>query len=227
MKQIIINNLHNVFFVFSGLFLVELIYKYYQLKNYSKYNNKYNNLYIEINKIFQIEMYKKDFIKFKTIHFNKSNSLIKNNYDIIQSNIPYLKFNNSITFVIKDNDLNADFNNYDVFNNLKYINPKIYLFYNNNDDDIFKIIIKEIKNKQNNKKNIDTFVNLINTNKNNKNIKYKVINSGNAYCIYDDKQLIGIGNDRSDILKKSIESEQSYVIMCLIGGIFSYYYLKK
>jgi hypothetical protein len=198
MYQFILRNLDKIFISFSGLVLFELIQKHYNLK---KYRN-YNNYYIKNNNIYHIDVYKKN---------NLNNRKKYNKYhkykDINFINIPYLEHLNSIS-IIKNNDT------YNVYNNIKYVNPKNFLYYNN--DNIFENIVKLLGEK------IDTinFINFIKLNKSDKNIRYKISQNKNSMCLYLNDKLVLISDNFNDILIKSMEDEIKYITCSLIFVFF-------
>ena len=198
MYQFIIRNLDKIFISFSGLVLFELTQKYYNLKNCKQYNN----YYIKNEKIYHIDVYKKDNLN----NFNKYNKYNKYN-DINFINLPYLKNIKSISFVIKND-------NYKIFNNVKYVKPQKFIYYNN--DNIFETIVKML----NEKENIGDFYNLVKSNKNNNNIKYKISQNDKTFCLYLNDKLILISDNQNEILLKSIEDEIKYMFCSLIFAFF-------
>jgi len=199
MYQFILRNLDKIFISFSGLVLFELIQKHYNLK---KYRN-YNNYYIKNDNIYHIDVYKKNNLNNrKNYHKYKAINFIY---------IPYLEHLNSISF-IKNNDI------YEVFNNIKYVNPKKFLYYNN--DNIFENIVKLLGEK----KDTQHFINFIELNKFDKNIRYKISQNKNSMCLYLNDKLLLISDNFNDIIVKSIEDEIKYITCSLIFGIFIYLY---
>jgi hypothetical protein len=204
MYQFIIRNLDKIFISFSGLVLFELIQKHHNLKFYKKYHN----YYIKNDNIYHIDIYKKD-------NLNNLNNLKKINkynkyHDINFINLPYMKNINSISFVIKNND------EYEVFNNINYIEPRDFLYYNN--DNIFETILKTLSEKN----NTQNFIHLAKINKSDKNIKYKICKNEKALCLYLNDKLVLISDNFNVILMKSIEDEIKYITCSLIIVFFLY-----
>ena len=205
MYQAILKNLDKIFISFSGLILFELIQKYYNLKKFKIYKN----YCIKTGEIYHIDMYKKDNLKnfnnfYKFNNFNKINFI----------SIPYLKHINSI-YIIKKDDT------FEIFNNVKYINPQHFLYYNN--DYIFEHIVKELSKKVNTHEFMN-FANFVNSYKLNKNIKYKISQNQNAICLYKNNKLISIADVNNNILVKSIEDEIKYFTCSLIFAFLLYIY---
>lgn len=201
MYQAILKNLDKIFISFSGLILFELIQKYYNLKNFKVYKN----YCIKTKDIYHIDMYKKDNLKnfnnfYKFNNFNKINFIF----------IPYLKHINSISINKKDDT-------FEIFNNVKYINPQYFLYYNN--DYIFENIVKVLSEKVNTHEFIN-FANFVNSYKLNKNIKYKISQNKNGICLYKNNKLILIADVNDNILIKSIEDEINYFTCSLIFAFF-------
>lgn len=187
--------MYKIFISFSGLVLFELFQKYYNLKNFKIYKN----YCIKTEEIYHIDMYKKD-------NFNNFYKINKINF----ISIPYLKHINSISIIKKDVT-------FELFNNVKYINPQHFLYYNN--DYIFEHIVKELSEKVNTHEFIN-FSNFINSYKLNKNIKYKISQNQNSICLYKNNKLILIADVNDNILVKSIEDEIKYFTCSLILAFF-------
>ena len=200
MYQAILKNLDKIFISFSGLVLFELIQKYYNLKNFKVYKN----YYIKTDEIYHIDMYKKANLK----NFNNFNNL--NNFNKINFiSIPYLKHINSVSIIKKDDT-------FKIYNNIKYINPQNFIYYNN--DYIFDNVIKQITQTEN--INIKKFSNVVNSYKLNKDIKYKICQNQQSLCLYLDDNLILISDNLNDIFQKGIEDEITYFTCSLIITFF-------
>lgn len=215
MKEFILNNIDKICISLGGIFLFEILMKYNNLKYY----NEYANTKIKNEKIYQIEMYKKTNINnypFNNL-FNRHNKL-GNLYHIkfINTNLIRNRFFNSLTIVLKNNDTD-----YKIYNNIQFINPKNYLFYDN--DKIFDIIISNLYTK----KDCNNFLNVVQKYKNDTNIKYKIIQSCYTYCLYDSDRLIYISNDKNDLLIASLDENLKYFYISIICSIFAYFYKNK
>ena len=101
-----------------------------------------------------------------------------------------------------------------IFNNVKYVKPQKFIYYNN--DNIFETIVKML----NEKENIGDFYNLVKSNKNNNNIKYKISQNDKTFCLYLNDKLILISDNQNEILLKSIEDEIKYMFCSLIFAFF-------
>ena len=206
MKQYLLNNLDKLCIGFAGLFFFEILQKYYNLKYY----NKYANFEIKKEKVYQIEMYKKNKVKYITHFINKK---YINNIKFID--IPCKKYLHSLSIIFTDN-------NYTVFNNVRFINPNPtkYLIYQN--DKFFEIVSNTLKDKT----NCNIFLDSICKHKNDNNIIYKIINTDNAICLYNYDKLCNIADKKNDILNKSIDVELSYLCGFITLYLFIYYYKK-
>jgi hypothetical protein len=199
MKQFILNNIDKICISLGGIFLFEILMKYNNLK----YHNEYANIKIKNEKIYQIEMYKKTNIN-KINNFNKYFRGLKDN-----------RFQHSISIIFKNDD------EYKIYDDAKFINPQNYLFYDN--DKIFDIIINNLYTK----KDCNNFLNVVQKYKNDTNIKYKIVQSCYAYCLYDDEKLKYICDDKNDLLYTSIDDNLKYFYISMICGIFAYFYKNK
>jgi len=215
MKEFILNNIDKICISLGGIFLFEILMKYNNLK----YHNEYANTKIKNEKIYQIEMYKKTNINnypFNNL-FNRHNKLGNLYYiKFINTNLIRNRFFNSLTIVLKNNDTD-----YKIYNNIQFINPKNYLFYDN--DKIFDIIISNLYTK----KDCNNFLNVVQKYKNYTNIKYKIIQSCYTYCLYDSDRLKYICNDKNDLLIASLDENLKYFYISIICSIFAYFYKNK
>jgi hypothetical protein len=117
MKQFILNNIDKICISLGGIFLFEILMKYNNLKYHNEYSNKYSNIKIKNEKLYQIEMYKKTNIN-KINKFNKFNKYFRG----LKDN----RFQHSISIIFKNDD------EYKIYDDAKFINPQNYLFYDNN-----------------------------------------------------------------------------------------------
>lgn len=197
MKEIIINNLNKIFFGLVGIYAYDIFQKYYNLKYY----NKYNNLKIfQKNNVYHIEIYQKKNIDNKlNFMFNlskKYNLRLHNNFIYP---IKYNEFLESYTLVQSKNNI------CETYNNVKYLNPKNYIIYNNYN---FKYIYEQLK-KYNN------FFYSINQFENQNNIIYKIIKS-KSYCLYDNDKLQYLSEIKQEILFNIIKKDLTYIYISIM-----------
>ena len=205
------NNLDKICIGIGAFYLLELGQKYYSLK----YFNKYYNYEIKNQKVYQLEIYKKKIYKIPILDnkFNKK-------YDIKFVNYDYN--NNEFSFYSSISEINSEINSEKkIYNDVEFKNPRKYIYYKNNK--LLGIFLADLITKINCKK----FINILQENKNNDDIKVKLIQSDNSLCLYDNDNLLLISDNKSDILKKVTDENINYMCMSLICAIFLYFYSKK
>lgn len=199
-------NLDKICIGIGTFFLLEIGQKYYNLKYY----NRYNNYEIKNEKVYHIEQYKKELYKPKYVNprLKFYSPILNQNYNLFNK-LYDIQFLNSISIIINEN-------NYNVFYNKKFLNPKIYLYYNN--DDIFRTIVSDLALK----KDCKIFFDNIAKYKNDSNIKYKIIQSEKSFCAYNNLNLITLSDSKDDIIKNILENDIAFMSVFFIIGIFFY-----